>query len=57
MAQKIFKFPLEVTDEQVIEIQNGAKILTIQTQITSGKESEVPVKVERPCIWAMVNEE
>lgn len=57
MAQRIFKYPLEVTDEQVIEIPNGAKILTIQTQVTSGKESEVPVTIERPCIWAMVNEQ
>ena len=41
--------------EQMIEIPNGAKILTLQTQMIDGKESEVPVTVETPCIWALVN--
>lgn len=41
--------------EQMIEIPNGAKILTLQIQIKEGQESEVPVTTETPCIWALVN--
>jgi len=43
MIQTIWKFPLETTDEQVIELPVGAKILTVQLQ--GGK----------PCLWALVN--
>ena len=41
--EKIFKYPIEVTDEQVVLLPTGAKILTIQNQ------------GEVPCIWALVN--
>lgn len=40
--QKIFKYPLEVTDEQRIEMPMGAEILCVQVQ--GGQ----------PCIWAKV---
>lgn len=41
--EKIYKYPLEITDEQVIMLPTGAKILTIQAQN------------DIPCFWAMVN--
>lgn len=42
MSKKIFKYQLETTDVQRIEMPQGAEILCIQTQ------NEVP------CIWALV---
>jgi len=42
MAKKIFKYQLETTDIQRIEMPQGAEILCIQTQN------------EKPCIWALV---
>ncbi len=42
MSKKIFKYPLETTDIQRIEMPQGAEILCIQTQN------------ETPCIWALV---
>lgn len=55
MALRIFKYPLKTTDEQVIEIPNGAKILTIQVQkkFMSGTDHTS----EQVCIWAMINEQ
>lgn len=41
--QTIWKFPLEVTDEQIIEMPDKSTILSIQTQFGN------------PCIWALVN--
>ena len=38
----IFKYPLEVTDEQTLEMPSGARILTVQTQHNV------------PCLWALV---
>jgi hypothetical protein len=43
MGKTIWKFKLEVTDSQQIEMPVGAKILTVQTQ--DGW----------PCIWALVD--
>lgn len=40
----IWKYPLEVTNAQVLSMPIGAKILTVQTQ------------GEIPCIWALVAE-
>lgn len=42
MSKKIFKYQLETTDIQQVEMQQGAEILCIQTQN------------ETPCIWALV---
>lgn len=42
MAKKIFKYQLENTDVQTVEMPKDAEILCIQTQ------NEVP------CIWALV---
>ena len=42
MAKKIYKYQLDTTDIQRIEMQQGAEILCIQTQN------------EIPCIWALV---
>ena len=39
---QIWKFPLEVTDDECLEMPFGARVLTIQTQ--NGK----------PCLWALV---
>ncbi len=39
----IWKFPLKVTDEQTLQIPNGAQLLTVQTQ------------GEIPCLWALVD--
>lgn len=39
----IWKFPIEVTDEQVIEVPRDPKWLTVQTQAGT------------PCLWALVN--
>lgn len=43
MRKTIYKYPLEIVDEQVVLLPTGAKILTVQTQM------------DKPCIWAMVN--
>ena len=45
MGKTIWKFELETTDRQEIEIPINAEILTIQTQ--NGI----------PCLWALVNPE
>lgn len=42
---RIYKYPLEITDEQEIEMPEAAKILTVQVQNNI------------PCIWARVNPE
>jgi uncharacterized protein with FMN-binding domain len=39
----IWKFPLEVTDEQVVRLPTGAQILCVQVQGTT------------PCLWAKVD--
>lgn len=39
----IYKYPLEITDRQVIDMPDGAKILTVQVQH------------EVPCVWAPVD--
>ena len=39
----IFKYELKITDEQKIDIPEGAKILSVQMQ------------GDTPCLWAMVN--
>ena len=41
--EKIFKYPIEITDKQSILMPKGAKILAVQVQ--NGN----------PCIWAMIN--
>lgn len=41
--ETIYKYQLETTDEQLIEMPIGAEILTVQTQNGT------------PCIWAKVN--
>lgn len=41
---RIYKYKIETTDTQVVELPIGSEILTIQTQNGS------------PCLWAMVNE-
>ncbi len=41
--KKIFKYPLEVTDTQFVELPLGAEILTAQIQ------------GDQLCLWAMVN--
>jgi hypothetical protein len=40
----IWKFPIEVTDFQVIKMPDDAQILAVQTQH------------ERPCLWAIVDD-
>lgn len=43
--KKIFKYVLEITDEQTIQMPVGAKVLSVQNQ--EGK----------PCLWALVDPE
>lgn len=43
MEQRIWKYQLEITDDQVISMPTGAEILTVQMQ--NGK----------PCLWALVD--
>ena len=40
----IFKYPLSISDEQLIEMPIGAEILSLQVQNNI------------PCIWAMIEE-
>lgn len=40
---KVYKFPLDISDEQKVSMPEGAKVLTVQVQ--KGK----------PCIWAECN--
>lgn len=40
---KIFKYTLETTDQQILKLPKGAKILSLQTQNNI------------PCIWAMID--
>lgn len=40
---KVYKFPLEISDEQKVSMPEGAKVLTVQVQ--KGK----------PCLWAECN--
>lgn len=42
MTKNIFKYPLEITDEQTIEMPVNARILTVKTQ---GNQI---------CLWALV---
>lgn len=39
----IWKFPLEVTNEQTVQIPDGAQLLSVQAQ------------GETPCLWALVD--
>ena len=41
----IYKYPIEVTDEQTLTLPVNAQILTVQTQWDS------------PCLWAMIDPE
>jgi hypothetical protein len=43
MSKIIYKYPLSVTDRQILHLPVGAEILTVQTQN------------EKPCLWAMVD--
>ncbi|MDD1539422.1 hypothetical protein JSO63_02710 [Riemerella anatipestifer] len=43
MKKVIYKYPLQVEDEQIISMPKGAEILTVQEQ--QGK----------PCLWALAN--
>lgn len=45
MRKAIWKFQLETTDTQVIQMPIGSEILCVQTQ------------KEKPCIWVLVNPE
>ena len=45
MSREIWKFELEITDEQIINIPIGAQIISVQAQ--RGE----------PCLWAIVNAE
>jgi len=43
MSQAIWKFPLEIVDEQEIDMPIGAKIITVKNQN------------KKPCLWAICN--
>jgi len=42
MNQSIWKYPLKVEDEQIIEVPYGAEFLSVQAQH------------DQPCLWAKV---
>ena len=42
--KKIFKYPLEITGLQEIEMPKGSKILSVQMQY------------DKPCLWALVDD-
>lgn len=48
---RIWKFPLEITDEQTVELPAGARLLTVQMQKQYGDRRETP------CLWAIVDPE
>lgn len=41
--KKVWKFPLQITDEQRIAMPRGAQLLTVQVQ------------GQQPCLWAVVD--
>lgn len=41
---KIFKYKLELADEQLVSLPKGAELLTVQVQNN------------QPCLWALVDE-
>ena len=41
----IWKYPLEIADEQTLQIPDGAQLLTVQSQDGA------------PCLWALVDPE
>ena len=43
MSKAIWKYPLEITNAQIIKMPKGAKILSVQIQN------------KKPCIWVMVD--
>lgn len=43
MEKRVYKYPLEVQDRQVITIPKGAKILSLHVQDST------------PCIWVLVD--
>lgn len=45
MTQRIFKYPISVTDSQAVDMPEGAQILTIQVQRN------------QLCIWALVDDD
>lgn len=45
MAKRVFKYPIETEDRQNIQIHKGYQFLTVDTQS------------EKPCIWALVDDE
>jgi hypothetical protein len=51
----IWKFPLEITDEQVIQLPAGAELLTVTALWVPVPVKGVPG--ERPCLWALVDDE
>lgn len=48
--KRIYKYPLEMTDAQTIELPVGAQILSVQTQDQGRMFKDV-----RACIWAVVD--
>lgn len=49
--KKIYKYPLELTDFQEVDMPEGAEILSVQTQYAPFGS---PLK-EHLCMWAMVD--
>jgi hypothetical protein len=43
MEKSIYKYPLEVTDRNILHLPKDAEILCVQNQL------------EQPCLWALVN--
>lgn len=50
MARAAWKFPLEITDEQTVDMPKGAKMLTAQVQPGGGDWNTFTL-----CVWAEVD--
>jgi len=54
----VWKYPIEVTDLQEVEMPQGSRILSVQVQKKLAVVGTGPPKsVYDPCIWALVNTE
>lgn len=45
MSHRIWKYPFEIADRFVLQLPQGARVLSVELQD------------EQPCLWAMVNAE
>lgn len=54
---KIFKYPVEITDEQFIALPKGANILTVQAKPKPRLQTKMTLEPEKVFLWAIVDPE